>query len=91
MEAPASALAQARASPPRSLSFAQRSRSAAAGLVDPATIAEISSAYGAFFDGIETKWSPGELLFKHPPLVVFGNEILSEGKHLEDFKPKDKC
>ena len=58
---------------------------------DPATIAEISSAYGAFFDGIETKWSPGELLFKHPPLVVFGNEILSEGKHLEDFKPKDKC
>ena len=58
---------------------------------DPNVVAEIASAYGDFFDGIETKWSPGDLLFKHPALIVFGNEILSEGKHLETFKPKDKC
>jgi hypothetical protein len=58
---------------------------------DENTINEIANAYGAFFDGIEAKWSPGELLFRHPDLIVFGTTILHEGKHLEDFKPKDKC
>ena len=58
---------------------------------DPNVINEILNAYGAFWDDTKAKWSPGELTFKHPDLIVFGNLVLAQGTHLEDFKPKDKC
>ena len=58
---------------------------------DPNVINEILDAYGAFWDDTKARWSPGELTFKHPDLIVFGNLVLAQGTHLEDFKPKDKC
>lgn len=58
---------------------------------DPSVTAEIVSAYTDFWEGSESKWEPGEISFRHPELVVFGSQILSEGVHKEDFKPKDKC
>jgi len=57
----------------------------------PGILAAIAEAYGAFFDQTNVRWDPGDLTFKHPALIVFGSEILSEGVHKEDFKPKDKC
>ena len=58
---------------------------------DQATVIAIVNAYTDFWEGGESKWEPGELTFRHPELVVFGNQILSQGVHKEDFKPKDKC
>lgn len=58
---------------------------------DPNITAEIVSAYGDFYDGIETRWSPGELEIRHPELRVFGAQILAPGVHKEDFKPKPGC
>lgn len=58
---------------------------------DPNVVAEIAGAYTDFWEGGKSKWEPGEITFRHPKLVVFGNQILSQGVHKEDFKPKDKC
>ena len=58
---------------------------------DQNVINEIIGSYGAFWDDTKARWSPGELTFKHPDLIVFGNLVLAQGTHLEDFKPKDKC
>ena len=58
---------------------------------DPNVAAEIAGAYQDFWEEGESKWEPGELTFRHPKLVVYGQEILSKGVHKEDFKPKDKC
>ncbi len=58
---------------------------------DEATVIAIVNAYTDFWEGGSAEWSPGEITFHHPELVVFGNQILSEGVHKEDFEPKDKC
>jgi len=58
---------------------------------DPMIVNEILNAYTDFWEGGESRWEPGEITFRHPELVVFGNQILSQGVHKEDFKPKDRC
>lgn len=58
---------------------------------DPQTLAAIAEAYGEFYESVETRWSPGEIQFRHDGLRIFGNQILPPGVHGEDFKPEPGC
>jgi hypothetical protein len=58
---------------------------------DPDVIAELSAAYGEFWDGIFVRYSPDELEVRHPDLVVFGNTLLQSDRFIQEFKPKQGC
>jgi hypothetical protein len=55
--------------------------------------AGILGAYQPFYDGIFAKYKArkNKLLFRHPALVLFGNQVIPAGISSAKFKPKDKC
>jgi hypothetical protein len=55
--------------------------------------AGILSAYGDFYDGTSTRYvaKKNKLIFRHPALFLFGNQVIPAEDHAEKFKPKDKC
>lgn len=58
---------------------------------DPDIIAELTDAYGEFWEGIFVRYSPGELEIRHPDLVVFGNTLLESDRFIQEFTPKKGC
>jgi hypothetical protein len=63
----------------------------AVGNFDPALIDQMRDATFEFWSGTSARWKPGKLTFKHPSLVIFGNEVVAAGKNTVDFKPKPVC
>jgi hypothetical protein len=58
---------------------------------DPDVIAELTEAYGEFWEGVFVRYSPGELEIRHPDLVVFGNTLLESDRLIQEFTPKKGC
>jgi hypothetical protein len=63
----------------------------AVGNFDPALLDQMRDAAFEFWSGTSARWKPGKLTFKHPSLVMFGNEVVAAGKNTVDFKPKPGC
>jgi hypothetical protein len=60
----------------------------------PDVLAELTSAYGEFWDGVFVRYKHqdgGELHIRHPDLVVFGNTLLESDRLIQEFKPKQGC
>jgi hypothetical protein len=63
----------------------------AVGNFDPALLDQMRDATFDFWNTVSARWKPGKLTFKHGSLVIFGNEVLPEGKNTVPFKPKPGC
>ena len=59
---------------------------------DPDVIAELTAAYGEFWEGVFARFeAPDELGIRHPDLVVFGHTLLESDHFILEFKPKKGC
>jgi hypothetical protein len=63
------------------------------GNIDPNVVAEIVRAYGDFYEGIFARYvqKKNRIIFRHQGIVLFGQQSLAPGEHVEPFKPKRGC
>jgi hypothetical protein len=59
----------------------------------PDIVAQIVSSFTAFYEETKTKYNlkKGKLTFNHPPLSLFGSQVIPAGTHTEKFKPTNGC